>query len=89
MERGKGPRMPRLVFCKTQLGGREIFFGKPVGSHNHWGRVERVCPTVMVGIGFRVLFGEAPRLILKVKPGGFVSNTWTSGFEPDWEEVVA
>ena len=83
------PKMPRLVFSHVQSGGREIFFGKPIGSHNHWGRVERLCPTVMVGVGFRVLFGEAPTLAMKVKQGGFVSNVWTTAFEVDWEEVVA
>ena len=87
------PMMPDLVFTHTQSDGREIFFGQPIGSHNVWGRVERVVPTVMVGIGFHTFHWDEeaddlvktdPILAMKVKRG-----TWTVAFDPKWEVVGA
>ena len=78
------PMMPDLVFTHTQSDGREIFFGQPIG-----GRIQRVLPTVMVGIGFPVYYWDneefcksRPILAMKVKRG-----TWTTAFDPKWEVV--
>ncbi len=85
------PMMPDLVFTHIQSGGNEIFFGQPIGSRNVWGRVERVVPTVMVGLGFPVYYWDneefcksRPLLAMKVKRG-----TWTTAFDPKWEVVEA
>ena len=89
------PRMPNLVVSHVQSGGREIFFAKPIGSLDNYGhKILRLCPTVMVGIGARVVNWAtrtrgAPCLALKVKTGGFVGNTWTLAFEVDWQEVIS